>query len=73
MGGPWVRDIDAVLAASAAAASTACWAMANRPPVRMRNTNSMNAGTQITVSITADPRSSLRVRSRRMDWLFILW
>ena len=54
---PWVRVIDAERAALFAAASTAWCAMAIRPARMMSPTKSRNAGTPITVSMTADPRS----------------
>ena len=54
---PWVREIDAERAALVAAASTAWCAMAIRPAKMMSPTKSRNAGTPITVSMTAEPRS----------------
>src|SRR5665647_754353 len=57
---PWVRAMDAERAASAAADCTAWWAIATRPAKTMRATNSMKAGTPITASMTAEPRSRSR-------------
>ena len=53
----WVRAMDAVRAASLAADSTAWFAMATRPAKKINPTNSMKAGTPMTVSMTAEPRS----------------
>jgi hypothetical protein len=52
-----VRAIDADRADSAAADSTTCRATAYRPAVMINATNSKNAGTMITASIVAEPRS----------------
>src|SRR5450759_313482 len=54
---PWVRAMEADRAASAAADCTPWWAIATRPAKTIRRTNSMKAGTPITASMTAEPRS----------------
>src|SRR5450631_371021 len=54
---PWVRAMEAERAASAAADCTPWWAIATRPAKTIRRTNSMKAGTPITASMTAEPRS----------------
>ena len=56
--GALVRAMEAVRAASAAADSTAAWVVAVRPPKMISPTNSTNAGTPMTASMAAEPRSS---------------
>ena len=61
----WVRAMDADRAAEAAADSTAWWATATRPAKMIRPTKSRNAGTPMTASIAAEPRSARVCRQRR--------